>query len=427
MNGSFNRKGSVIIVGGGVAGLMTARELLQQGYIVTVLEASDRLGGRIHTIHSSSFDRPVEKSAEFIHGDLPLTIRLLKEAGIEYKSVGGTMNRIINGDWKTQEDFTLGWGELMKTMNEVKRDMTMDEFLEKNFSDKKYEELRRSVLRFAHGFDLADTSKASLLALREEWIGEQEHQFRIPGGFDQLINYFEKQCLQLGCLIRNSSAVKKIEWQKNYVTVFTSDKKIYNSNKIVVTVSLGLLQAQSPVLIFQPAIDEYFKAAKKIGFGSVVKVLLQFKQDFWKEKKKNIGFLLTNEIIPTWWTQLPSSYPLLTGWAGGPQAWQLEDKDDDAILEIALQSLSNVFKKPVDELRQLLTASLVANWLNDPFSKGGYSYSTLETTEAQKLFNTPIQDTIFFAGEAFYDGPSPGTVEAALGSAKNVAEKIIPP
>ena len=153
--------------------------------------------------------------------------------------------------------------------------------------------------------------------------------------------------------------------------------------------------------------------------------MLEFKEAFWEKKKKGIGFLLTNEIIPTWWTQSPSSYPLLTGWAGGPQAWTLENKDDESILDLALRSLSNVFQKTVDELKQMLTASAVANWIKDPYSIGAYSYDTVGSMEAKKLLNTPIGETIFFAGEAFYEGPSIGTVEAALVSAKNVVEKIV--
>jgi monoamine oxidase len=421
----FKRTEKIIVVGGGAAGLMTARELLKQGHNVTILEADDRLGGRIHTIHDTSFQQPVERGVEFIHGNLPLTIGLLKESGIDYRAVRGAMVRIVNDDWKTQDDFTIGWEELMRKMNEIKEDMTVNEFLEKNFSEEKYVELRKSVLRFAQGFDLADPSKASMLALREEWMEEADEQYRIPGGFDQLVNYLEQECRKAGGLIHTSSTVTKIRWQKNEVTVFTADKKIYNCNKVIITVSLGLLQADPPVILFEPAINNYLEAAKKIGFGSVVRILLQFKEPFWEEKKKNIGFLFVDEPVPTWWTQLPSSYPLLTGWAGGPQAWQLENKDDETILELALQSLSDVFKKSVDELRQLLTASLVANWYKDPFAKGAYCYSMVGSTEAQKLFNNPVSNTIFFAGEAFYDGPSPGTVEAALVSAKNVVERII--
>jgi monoamine oxidase len=416
---------NIIIVGGGVAGLFAARELLRQGYRVTVLEASDRLGGRIHTVRDSSFDRPVEKGVEFIHGNLPLTIQLLKEAGIGYQPVKGRMIRVVNGEWKTQDEFTIGWKELMERMNEVGVDITVQQFLDKNFTDKKYGELRRSVLRFAEGFDLADPSKASVLALREEWMGEEDEQYRIVGGCDQLIDYLEKQCLKSGGRIHTSSPVSKIEWQKNNVAVITADRKIFNSNKIITTISLGVFSTEPPVITYQPTIDEYLKAAQKIGYGTVIKVLLQFKESFWEERKKNIGFILTEEAIPTWWTQLPSSYPLLTGWAGGPQAWELENKDDKTILKLALQSLSNVFKKPVPELKQLLTASLVANWSKDAFAKGGYSYSMIESTKSQKLFSKPIDNTIYFAGEAFYDGPSPGTVEAALVSAKNVVEKHV--
>jgi len=422
MNANFKGQEKIIIVGGGITGLTAASQLLKQGHTVTVLEASDRLGGRIHTVHDSSFTRPVEKGMEFIHGNLPLTIQLLKDAGIEYQAVKGNMIRIVDGDWKARDDFTVGWKELMERMNEVRKDRTVSEFLEENFSDTKYEELRKSVIRFAQGFDLADPSKASVLALREEWMGEEDEQFRIPGGCDQMINYLEKQCLKFGVTIHTSAIVSAIQWQKNDVTVTTTDKKTHNGNKIIITVSLGMLLTHT--ISFQPSIDDYLKAGGKIGYGTVVKVLLQFKERFWEQRKKNLGFLLTEEVIPTWWTQLPSSYPLLTGWAGGPQAWPLENNDDETILELALQSLSNVFKKPVGELKQLLTASLVANWSKESFAKGGYSYSMIESTKAQKLFATPIDETIFFAGEAFYDGPSPGTVEAALVSSKNVVERI---
>jgi monoamine oxidase len=290
--------GKIIIVGAGVTGLFTARELSAQGYEITILEASDRLGGRIHTIHNSSFTQSVEKGVEFIHGDLPLTIQLLEEAQIKYIPVEGKMIRIVNGEWKTQHDFAVGWDELMRKMNEVRNDMTMDEFLEKNFSEEKYKELRKSVLRFAQGFDLADTSKASVLSLREEWMGEEDEQFRIPGGFDQLINYLEKQCLSLGCVIHTSMPAAEIKWKKNKVTVTTSGKQIYHGDKLVVTTSLGLLQKEPPNINFQPTIDQYFEAAKKIGFGTVVKVVLEFKKPFWEEKKMRSVFFLPMRSFP---------------------------------------------------------------------------------------------------------------------------------
>src|SRR5215470_4149486 len=106
MNGS---KRDIIVIGGGAAGLMAAAELLKQGNHVTILEANDRLGGRIHTIRGASFKRPVEKGCEFVHGNLPETVRLLNEGNIEYKAVRGTMSRVgKGGEWNTQDDFTVG-------------------------------------------------------------------------------------------------------------------------------------------------------------------------------------------------------------------------------------------------------------------------------------------------------------------------------
>src|SRR5215831_12965441 len=119
----------VIIVGGGVAGLFADRELSKKGYHVTILEAAGHLGGRIQTIRNSLFTQPVERGVEFIHGNLPLTIELLKEASIEYNVVKGNMVRIVDGNWQTQDDFTVGWDELMEKMNSIREDMTMDEFL----------------------------------------------------------------------------------------------------------------------------------------------------------------------------------------------------------------------------------------------------------------------------------------------------------
>jgi monoamine oxidase len=417
-------KEKIIIVGGGAAGLVAARVLAKKNYSVTILEANNRLGGRIHTLHDPSFDQPLEKGVEFIHGHLPVTMELLQEAGIGYKPVEGKMVRMENGKWRSQGDFTIGWSELIKKMNEIGEDETVDDFLQKNFSDDKYKALRQSVCRFAYGFDLADTSKASILALRDEWMGEEDEQFRIPGGFDQLVNWMEKECIHAGSSIHTSHTVQKINWTKNKVTAVTQNGKEFSGNKMIITIPLGIWQSDPFPINFQPAIPDHINAFSKIGFGTVVKILLQFKNAFWEEDKKNMGFLFAEEVIPTWWTQLPSGSPLLTGWAGGPQAWEIENKNDDELVEIALESLSNIFKKTRDELKQLLTASLINNWKKDDHTKGGYSYNTLKSQEAKKFLNEGIEQTIFFAGEALYDGISFGTVEAALVSGKDVAEKI---
>jgi monoamine oxidase len=176
---------------------------------------------------------------------------------------------------------------------------------------------------------------------------------------------------------------------------------------------------------FEPALNDYLNAAKTIGFGTVIKVILEFDEAFWQEEKKNAGFILTNEKIPTWWTQLPNENAILTGWLGGTKAASLKNATDEDLLEAALTSLVSAFNKPADVLKNKLLAYKINNWANFPNVFGGYSYETIKSKAAKNLLNQPVEQTIFFAGEALYNGIHVGTVEAALVSGKETALKII--
>ena len=418
---------SILIIGGGAAGLLAARKLSQAGYTITVLEANNRLGGRMHTIQPPGFLRPVEEGAEFIHGKLPVTLGLMKEAGLAWQPVAGKMVRVKNGEWSTQEEFTIGWDELIARMQELTQDMTLADFLKKYFGDDKYEPLRKSVLRFAEGFDGADPNTASVFGMRDEWMNEQDEQYRIPRGYGQLVHFLEKQCRANGCIFHTSCIVKKIRWQPNGVQVVTADGDVFTAGKVIITVSLGVLQGDEShtSITFEPAINNYRQAIQEIGYGSVSKVLLQFSEAFWQKREKDIGFLLSEEAIPTWWTLYPDTYPLLTGWVGGPKTEKLKALNDEAILQLAIESLSAIFSMTPEQLRSLLTAWHVAQWKLNPYSLGAYSFNMLPTTKARRLLHKAVEDTIWFAGEGYYDGENGGTVEAAFVSAEEVVSELV--
>ena len=120
----------------------------------------------------------------------------------------------------------------------------------------------------------------------------------------------------------------------------------------------------------------------------------------------------------------PHHSPVLTGWLGGLAAEAKKDLTNAEILQLSLLSVGNIFKRSIEELNHQLLAFHVVNWTTDPFALGSYAYDMVESHSGRKILNEPIENTIFFAGEYLYEGPAMGTVEAALISGKEAAEKI---
>lgn len=415
-------KETVIVIGAGAAGLMAALELADK-FDIIILEGRNRTGGRINSVTSSHTHNPIEAGAEFIHGNLPLTFELLKQAGISYTKLEGKFYRKANGQFTEQTEMIEGWDQLLKTMKGLKEDMTMADFLDLHYPGAEHKEFRDHVIAYTQGFDIADENKASVQGLYKEWSHEEEGLYRIPQGYSALINFLEEECTSKRCRIVLNQTVKQIDWEKNDVTVYTSDKQTYYAQKVVITIPVSILSktADTASINFTPPLDAHIKAATQIGTGEVVKAVLHFNKRFWKE---DTGFVLSDENFPTWWTQLPDTTPVLTGWAGGPKAQRLGNLADDEILQEALQSLSAIFEIPVDELKSNLEESHLFNWQKEEYSLGAYSYSMPASPIAKKILNTAAEDTIYFAGEAFYEGNSPGTVEAALVSGKETAKII---
>jgi len=415
-------KYDVIIIGAGAAGLIAMLELLREGYSICMLEASPIAGGRIATIKEDGFAMNLETGAEFIHGKLPLTIRLLKDAGISYHEVKGEMFGVQNGNWKNDEHNEY-WDEFMSKLKKLKTDITILEFLNDNFSNPKYTGLRKDVQRLAEGFDLADISRASVLSIKDEWKNIEKKQYRVEGGYGGLINYLLNDCVQLDARIYYNSSVNRIRYNKSSVNVSTTDGRNFDSDKIIVTASVGVLQ--SGAIRFDPELTDHAIAIQGLGFGTVIKFLLQFKTDFWKEYEDDIGFILSNEEVPTWWTQLPMENSLLTGWMGGAKATERVFHSDDELLGIALGSLASIFQMPVSGIKEQLECYKILNWQNNANIKGGYSFNTLSTKEAKRVLANPVNEVIYFAGEAVSQGEAQGTVESALQSGKDVAAFLI--
>jgi len=433
----------IIIVGAGAAGLMAARELSAAGLPTLVLEATGHPGGRAHTLPAGDFSFPVEAGAEFIHGHLPLTLELLKEAGIRHHPVKGEMLRVRKGEWLEGEIFTEGWDTLMGKMHALQEDLSVMDFLHTWFAGDRYAGLRDLVRRYAEGYDLVDMEKASTKALYREWQEEGEEQYRIEGGYSRLAQWMVRDCEARGAVFHFSCPVEEVAWERGRVRV-AAGGQVFTGSKVIVTVPVSILREDlaahqealasdavtGPLkgargILFTPAIPDYRQAAARLGYGTVTKVLLEFREAFWNKQQENIGFILSDEAIPTWWTQCPDKTPLLTGWLAGTALKALQGLTEEELVDRSLSSLASIFSIKAALLKEQLVAARILDWSGAPFIRGGYSYDTVESAEARKLLRRPLEDTLFFGGEALHEGRSPGTVEAAFTNGKEIAETII--
>ena len=160
----------IIVIGAGAAGLMVARKLSREGKRVRVVEGRDRIGGRILTTEENGFSMRIEAGAEFIHGNLSETLRLLEEAGLTYHETSGAIYNAMQPDVHKQNDFVEHQKLFAKKLSEVKEEMSVADFLHLYFKDEKYISLRQSIKAYVQGYDLADLDCASTFSLPRRMV-----------------------------------------------------------------------------------------------------------------------------------------------------------------------------------------------------------------------------------------------------------------
>jgi monoamine oxidase len=442
---------SVIIIGAGAAGLAAARDLSRAGYEVVVIEARDRIGGRVFTIPAPIV--PIELGAEFVHGKSPALWQIAQAANLKIHEVNERHWYFDDGKVSRANDFWKHIEPLMDRMKSIDCDQSLRTFLDALPQDDDTERATAMVIRYVEGFHAADVDRVGIRGLitandAADAI-EGDTAFRFERGYDSLMKALRVEAESYGAMFQLNTTVEEIRWSTNMATVVcqptgstdTAARIEYSATAIIITVPLGILQTNPSEggIRFVPDLPAAKQVAlRQLVMGNVLKINLTFRERFWQDAKvwdekgervsfHDAGFFHCPDApLPTWWTQLPLRAPLLVGWAGGPRADRIRTASDDPqfIVDQAIASLARIFNVSPKEIGSQLVETYFHDWTNDPFTRGAYSYLPVNGLEAQQTLAQPVDNKLFFAGEATAVGHI-GTVHGAIQSGQRATDEIL--
>jgi monoamine oxidase len=300
---------------------------------------------------------------------------------------------------------------------------------------------------FVEGYHAAAVDRISAHALAggdDEAEEGSDAQHRVPGGYDRLL-----QAIALGAppdrvRLRLNSVVHAVRWRPGDVRVESRSalgdpQPTVLARAALVTLPVGVLRAPAGAegaVRFEPEVPSLAEALPGLETGPVVKLLLRFREAPWAEP----GFVRSRfgskdapgvvdfvhdraSAFPTVWTWAPADAPVLTCWAGGPRAERLAALAERELVARALDAIAATFGLARARLGAALEAWAMHDWQADPFSRGAYSYVLVGGTDAAETLAQPVEDTLFFAGEALCPDEQ-GTVPGAVASGREAGRAV---
>jgi monoamine oxidase len=445
-------RADVAVVGAGVAGLAAARELCRRGLTVVVFEARDRVGGRILTHRDPRLPLPVELGAEFVHGAAPVTHRILAEAGITTCDLGGEHWRARHGKALRTE----AWMPIQRILGQIDpraADRSFDDFLA-GLGNRVSARDRLAARAFVEGYHAADPAEIGVRSLAPadgEQSGNVATQIaRLHGGYDQLPLWLAGG---LHAELRLRSPVAAIEWRQGHVQITVQrdpsakqrdagavrrdagDVRRFAARAAIVTVPAGVLAAgprEPGGLLLEPDPPRIRRSCGLVAMGAVARLACWFREfpcsaapaERHPERIARASFWhLGGPTFSVWWTAYPLRWPLAVAWSGGPKAAAAALRGHRAVESTAVDELAAALRLPRRAVASLLVETWMHDWQQDPYSRGAYSYARVGGAGAARALSRPVEDTLFFAGEATDTGGHTGTVEGALASGLRAARQ----
>ncbi|MGD1173247.1 flavin monoamine oxidase family protein [Mycobacterium seoulense] len=409
---------SVLVIGAGMAGLSAARSLADAGWPVRVIEARDRIGGRVHT--DRSWGAPLEMGASWIHGtvDNPL-MKLARQAQAQlvttdYYSwaklvvdpalspldydptlwrafVERARFQVDGGSLAAAVDAALG-GEAMSTSDRAQLAFYLTTEIENEFA--------------------ADANQLSAITFDEgDYTGGD--QVVITNGYDAL-----PRLLADGLQIELNTPVTAIAQRDGAVVVRSKDRS-FQGRAAIVTVPLGVLKAGT--ITFDPPLpDRHRHAVDALGFGVLSKSFFRFNRRGWTTDNAFYQYLAADPGRWAQWFTMPAAAgPIVLALNAGDRGRAVESSSPQDLMATALPVARRLFgdASPVEVK--------TSTWSSDPYARGAYSFHAPGSgLDDRRRLQEPIGDRLYLAGEAV-GVDNPATVHGAAASGRYAAEQLL--
>src|SRR5262249_49579438 len=270
----------IVIIGAGAAGLAAARELARAGREIVVLEARERIGGRVFTHKDEDIPVPIELGAEFVHGRSPQLCQIAIAANWEFKEVR-------EENWYFEKEKVRKCGKFWQTikgltseMKSAKHDQSRKDFLDTLPDDEETRHAKSMLVRYVEGFHAANIDRIGIRGLvkaneaADEIDGDKA--FRLIDGYDSLMQAMQAEAESRGAQLHLKTVVKEIRWAGDGIEVSCeqeSKASEFAASHVIVTLPISLLKEKSGAIRFTPELPtDKRRAIENLPMGNVVKI-----------------------------------------------------------------------------------------------------------------------------------------------------------
>lgn len=428
------REVDTLVIGAGAAGLAAARTLLEAGRDVFLLEARERVGGRVYTHHADGFPVPIELGAEFVHGSPPEVWTRIAAHGLTTWQAEDRHDVARSGlVEQPADDVWSEVGELLGALDPGADDRPVAAALAAVRPAPSAEVLRwaRGYVEGFHAADIERLSTRSLLDAEGGGASGSDAAHRVLDGYDAVVGALAAP-LDATARIARGVVVHTVRWRRGEVDVVGVPRGgrtelAFRARKAIVTLPLGVLSAPpgaEGAVTFDPHPVRWAEQLPGLAVGHVVRLSLRFRETWWDPGISYLH-LPAAESFGIWWTPASIRAPLITAWIGGPRARDMTGIGTMELTARALDVLAAELGVDRGRIGDLLVSAHRHDWSADPYARGAYSYITSGGTGAPAQLAEPIDATLYLAGEATAESGASGTVHGAIASGVRAARQVL--